>query len=176
MKNKSLTIKQLDRQLHEWQRLSHQYGTPRKGWIKTVRSALSMTAEQFANRLGHTRARVNQLENGEVHDAVTLRTLKEAANALECELVYAIVPKGNSSLEEIIKKRAEQMAKERIANVAHSMSLESQSVEADMLQLQKEELVKNLIETLNKKFWASPQKNKQTDLRKKLIKTLRKEK
>jgi predicted DNA-binding mobile mystery protein A len=178
MKNQWLTIKQLDRQLKEWQTLNNKYGKPRAGWIKTLRKALSMSSIQLAHRLKLSRARIVQLENAETHGAVTLRTLRETADALGCELVYALVPKGNSSLESIIKTRAEQVAKERVANVAHSMSLESQSVDADMLQLQKDELVKNLTEHLNKKFWtATPEKrDKQTDLRAKLLKNLKKKK
>jgi predicted DNA-binding mobile mystery protein A len=176
MKNQWLAIRQLDRQLKEWQMLNKKYDKPRAGWIKTLRVALIMSAEQFANRLGLTRGRVNQLENAEIHDAVTLRTLKEAANALGCELIYAIVPKGNSTLEDIIKTRAEQIAKERVARVAHSMSLEAQTVDADTLKIQKEELTKNLIEHLNKKFWATGRSNKKTDLRQKLIDNLKKKK
>lgn len=176
MKNQWLTIKQLDRQLKEWQLLNNKNDKPRAGWIKTLRVALSMSAEQFADRLGLTRGRVNQLENAEVHDAVTLRALKEAANALECELVYAIVPKGNFSLEDIIKKRAEQIANERVARVAHSMSLEAQNVDTDAIKIQKDELTKNLMDHLNKKFWATDRSNKQSNLRQKLIDNLKKKK
>lgn len=158
-----LAIKQLDRQLKEWQGTNSKYGRPAKGWVKTLRVVLNMSAEQFANRLGVKRARVNQLESAEMHDAVTLRTLREAANAMECDLVYAIVPKNNSTLEDIIKKQAEQIAKERVANVAHSMLLEAQTIDSDSLKLQKEELARSLLEHLNKKFWATTpiiQKNK----------------
>ncbi|OGT38082.1 MAG: hypothetical protein A3F12_03145 [Gammaproteobacteria bacterium RIFCSPHIGHO2_12_FULL_38_14] len=166
MNNQWLTIKQLDQQLKEWQALNKKYGKPRAGWIKTLRVALSMSAEQLARRLGLTRGRINQLENAEVHDAITLRTLKEAANALGCELVYAIIPKGDSSLENIIRTRAEEIAKERVERVAHSMSLEAQSVDPNILENQKEELVKNLIEHLNKKFWDSIEEKNPTTLAK----------
>jgi predicted DNA-binding mobile mystery protein A len=177
MKNQWLTIKQLDRQLKEWQTLSNKYGKPRGGWIKTLREALSMSSMQLASRLTLSRARIVQLENAEANDAVTLRTLRETADALGCELIYALVPKGSTSLEDIIKTQAEQIAKERVMSVAHSMSLESQSLDADMLQLQKDELAKNLTEHLNKKFWATPEKkNKQTSLRTKLLQNLRKKK
>lgn len=158
MNNQWLTIKQLDQQLKEWQALGKKYGKPRAGWIKTLRVALSMSSEQFANRLGLTRGRINQLENAEIHDAVTLRALKEAANALDCELIYAVVPKENLTLESIIKTRAEQIANERVARVAHSMSLEEQAVGIDTLKFQKDELVKSLMEHLNKKFWSSTEK------------------
>jgi predicted DNA-binding mobile mystery protein A len=155
MNSRWLTIKQLDRQLKEWQAVSKKYGRPRDGWVKTLRVALSMSAEQLASRLGLTRSRITQLENAEIHDAVTLRTLKEAANAMECEFVYAIVPKNQTSLEDIIKRRAEQIAKERVARIAHSMSLEAQSVDTDILKKHKEDLAKNLMEHLNKKFWST---------------------
>lgn len=181
MKNQRLIINQLDRQSKEWQAVHNKYGKPRAGWIKTIRVALSMSAEQLGSRLSLTRGRINQLENAEIQNAVTLRSLKEAANALGCELIYAIVPKGNSTLEGIIKTRASQLAEEQVARVAHSMSLEAQTVDADLLKIQKEELTKSLIEHLNKKFWAAPDKfnkrqNKQTDLLLKLIKTLQKKK
>jgi predicted DNA-binding mobile mystery protein A len=179
MKNQWLAIIQLDKQLKEWQTINKKYGMPRAGWIKTLRVALSMSVEQLASRLGLTRGRINQLENAEVHDAVTLRTLKEAANAMGCELIYAVVPKGNSTLEDIINKRAAEVAQERIARVAHSMSLEAQSVDAEILNIQKDELFKNLVDHLNKKLWTTlddKKQDKQHDLFQKLIKNLKKKK
>lgn len=154
MNNQWLMINQIDAQLKEWQSVSHQYGRPRTGWVKTLRTALNMSVAQLAQRLGLSRARIAQLENAEMNDAVTLRALQEAANAMECELVYAIVPKGNATLEDIIKKRAAQLASERVARVAHSMSLEEQSVSHHTLRHQQAELTKHLMEHLNKKFWA----------------------
>jgi predicted DNA-binding mobile mystery protein A len=148
-----LAIRQLDRQLKEWQAVSNKYGKPRAGWVKTLREALSMSAEQLANRLGLTRARIVQLEKAEINDAVTLRTLKEAANAMECEFIYAIVPKGTSTLEDIIKTRAEIIANERIARVAHTMALEDQALEDSILLNQKSELARSLAKHLNKKLW-----------------------
>lgn len=160
MNNQWLMINQIDAQLKEWQSISHQYGKPRSGWIKTIRTALNMSVAQLAQRLGLSRARIAQLENAEIHDAVTLRALREAANAMECELVYAIVPKGNSTLKGIINRRAEQIARERVTRVAHSMSLEEQSIDNDTLKHQQIELAKNLMGHLNKKFWALETPNK----------------
>ena len=176
MKNQWLAIKQLDKQLKEWQMVSQKYGKPKPGWIKTLRMALSMTAEQLAERMHLSRARVVQLENAEAHDAVTLRTLREAADALGCELVYAIVPKSCDTLENIIKARVTHVAESRVLNVAHSMSLESQSVDTDMLQFQKDMLVKTLMEHPSKKYWDSPVKKKLSGLREKLLENKKREK
>lgn len=175
MKNQWLTIKQLDRQLKEWQALAHRYGRPKAGWIKTVRTALGMPAKQFADRISLTESRVHQLETAETNDAVTLKTLRMAANALGCELVYTIVPKGNDSLESIIRSRAEKIADERISQVAHTMSLESQSVDPEMLEVQKDELIRELIGKLNKRFWATNKPKNKNDLRNALINKLKKE-
>lgn len=154
MNTRWLAIKQLDKQLKEWQNVSRKYGRPRLGWIKTLRITLSMSVEQLAKRLGLSGSRIVQLENAEMNDAVSLRSLREAANALECELVYAIVPKDHNTLASIIEKQIELIAKERIARVAHSMSLEDQSVNDKMLKNQKADLVKSLMDHFNKKLWA----------------------
>lgn len=185
MTNQWLKIKQIDRQLKEWQSLRNKYGMPRAGWVKTLREALCMSAEQLANRLGLSRARIVQLENAEIHDAITIRTLKETADAMGCEFIYAIVPKGHSTLEDIIKTRAEHIANERISRIAHSMTLEDQSLDSRSLKNQKKDLVDNLMRHLNKKLWATLDSNHiNDDMRmkhqsaklKKLSKTLQKKK
>ena len=156
MNNQWLTIKQLDRQLHEWQSLGQKYPRPRAGWVKTLRQGLGMTAEQLAERLGLARKRIVQLEKAETQDAITLRTLKRAAEAMDCELVYALVPKASlrsKTLADIVKTQATELAAATVANVAHSMSLEQQSVEKSRQQKQKQELTKTLLEGSLKKIW-----------------------
>lgn len=160
MKNQWLMINQLDHQLKDWQTIARKYNSrPNVGWVKTIREALSMSSQQLANRLGLSRARVAQLEHAENNDGVTLRTLKEVADALGCEFVYAIVPKGNSTLEEIIKKRAEQIAMERVARVAHTMSLEDQSINTQSLTVRVKEQTKQYLTHLNKKLWTETLKS-----------------
>lgn len=153
MNTQWLTIKQLDQQLKEWRELSDQSQRPRLGWVKTLRTALNMSAMQIAKSLGVKRGRITQLENAEVTGGVTVRALKAAADAMGCEFVYAIVPKNFSTLEEMIKARAKKVAEERVASVAHSMALESQTVDAQYLQQQRDELTKSLIENFNKSLW-----------------------
>jgi predicted DNA-binding mobile mystery protein A len=159
MNNQWHMIKQLDEQLHEWQVLSQKYGRPKDGWIKTLRKALGMTAQQLAERLGLARSRIVQLEDAEKHDATTLHTLRRVAEAMNCELVYAIVPKISTqgkTLEDIIKTNALEVAETTITNVAHSMSLENQSVEKNQQAKQKKELVKKLLQgSLKKNIWRN---------------------
>lgn len=156
MKNQQLIVKQLDRQLKKWAHLSKAHGRPKGGWIKTLRKSLGMTGAQFAERLGVSRARLMQLERAEALDAVTLKTLKKAAAAINCELVYVIVPKGPSSkstLKGILKTRAENIAKKKVLAVAHNMALEKQSTTKKQLNELKQELMKSLLEHPTKKLW-----------------------
>jgi predicted DNA-binding mobile mystery protein A len=61
-----------------------------------------------------------------------LNTLKRAAEAMDCTLVYALVPR--TSLENTVRNRARQIAATALARVSHTMKLEDQdtgSGEAD---------------------------------------------
>ena len=151
MATRNLMLNQLDRSLEPWKAANSSYLRPKAGWIKTIRNALGITAQQLAKRLGVTRRRIVQLESAEVDDAVTLHAMKAAANAMNCEFVYAIVPK--TSLKNILEARAKQIATERMKHVAHSMSLELQTTSKPAQQEQLEEQIKNLLEGSPKKLW-----------------------
>lgn len=151
MKNRDLMLKQLDRKLEGSNPTKAAYEKPKIGWVRMLRKALGMTAEQLAKRLGLTRARIKQLENAEMKDAVTLHALKSAAEAMNCDFVYAIVPK--TSLNNILETQAKKIALNRINNVVHSMSLEDQTTSKEQQQEQLKEIVKDLLEGPPKKLW-----------------------
>ena len=65
---------------------------PPRGWIKAVREALGMTTAQLAKRLGVSQPRAVGIEKAEARGAITLDSLERAAQALDCRLVYALVP------------------------------------------------------------------------------------
>ena len=58
--------------------------SPKGGWIRAIRDALGMSSRQLASRLGVSQSRVTPLERAEAHGGATLKTLKEAAEALDC--------------------------------------------------------------------------------------------
>src|SRR5512140_2671138 len=60
---------------------------PERGWIRAIREAVGMTTGQFAKRLGVAQPRVAALERAEANEAVTLKSLRQAAEALDCMLV-----------------------------------------------------------------------------------------
>lgn len=123
---------------------------PAKGWIRTIRQALGMTTIQLAKRLNVNQSRVVHIEKAEVNEAITLRTLKATAEALECKLVYAFVPQ--STLENMLKQRAIKIAKKRVARTYHNMVLEEQAPNEKELSSQIEELTKKILENENPKI------------------------
>src|SRR4051812_24912152 len=84
------------------------FRAPPKGWVRAIRDALGMTGVQFARRLRVRPPSVASLEVSEASGAIQLNTLRRAAEALDCTLVYALVP--NDSLEGAIRTRARKIA------------------------------------------------------------------
>src|SRR5258708_6275127 len=93
---KRLKLRQLDTSLKPFQSL-RKVAPPRPGWLTEVRKGLGMTTAQLARRLGVTKQRVGVLERAEAEGKLTLASLKRAAQALGCDLVYAIVPRDRKS-------------------------------------------------------------------------------
>jgi predicted DNA-binding mobile mystery protein A len=99
---------------------------PAGGWLRSIRLALGMPARYPAEKLGLARQAIEQLERNEATSSITLKMLKRAADALDCDLVYAVVPRAGS-LDDALHKQALKQARKIVAPVAHSMLLESQA-------------------------------------------------
>lgn len=119
---------------------------PTKGWLRAVRKALGMSGKQFARRLSVSPPRVTALEKDELSGSVSIKTMRQAAEALDCVFVYGIIPR--ESLMEIIRKRARNLAGKRLARVSHSMLLEAQQLtdaeQKKMLDAEVEELIRSM--------------------------------
>jgi predicted DNA-binding mobile mystery protein A len=100
---------------------------PPKGWIRAIRDALGMTGLQLASRLGIRPQTVETIEKSEAADTIQLKTLRRAAAALDCTLVYALIP--NTTLEATVDAAARKLAITELRRVAHTMRLEDQDVD-----------------------------------------------
>lgn len=127
---------------------------PPRGWLRAIRDALGLTTAQLAKRLGVSQPRIVALEKGEVDETVTLASLRRAAEAMDCQLVYAMVPK--HPLVDMLRQRAEVKADEQIARVSHTMSLENQSLTADDQRRQREILIDQLLHGNLSRLWDEP--------------------
>lgn len=103
---------------------SERFRVPPKGWVRAIRDALGMSGVQYARRLHVRPPSVAALEASEESGAIQLKTLRRAAEALDCTLVYALVPK--DSLEGAVRARARKIALRDLGRVAHTMKLEAQ--------------------------------------------------
>lgn len=71
-------------------------------WLHRVRDALFLSRRIVAQRMGTTVANLASLEKSEQNQSITLQKLHEVAEAMGCELVYAIRPKARMRFSEII--------------------------------------------------------------------------
>jgi len=108
-----------------------------------MRDALGMTTTDLGRRLGVSAAAVTQFERSELHDRIRLETLRRAAEAMDCTLVYAFVPR--EPLEDMVQRRAHDLAHQRLAPIAHTMRLEDQAVTPERLDELVDELASQLI-------------------------------
>jgi predicted DNA-binding mobile mystery protein A len=124
------------------------YAPPVRGWIRAIRQALGMTTAQLAKRMGVRQPSVVALEQSEVRETTELATLRRAAEALDCTLVYALIP--NRPLETTVRERARAFARRRWRPVEHSMLLEDQQVKRGDSDNQLDDIIR---ETNPRRFW-----------------------
>lgn len=107
---------------------------PSRGWLKEIREALGRTERQQAGRLGISGSTLHKSEQSEAQERISLGQLRKLADGLDCELVYALVPR--KPLPEVVQDRAKQLAREEVYGVAHTMSLEDQRPTDERIQKQ----------------------------------------
>lgn len=98
----NLNFDALDREVYPF--LNEQI-VPKAGWLKRVREALMISTGEAASRAGLTRSAWVKVERREVLRTIRLDTLQKLAEALDCELVYAIRPKRRVRFSELIWSR-----------------------------------------------------------------------
>ena len=112
------------------ERLSDLVSRPRDGWVRAIRESLGMSAADLAARMGVVESTVQRLESGEKAGTTQLDTLQRAADALDCDLVYALVPR--QALADQVDQQARVRALALMSTVEHTMALESQQAPADV--------------------------------------------
>lgn len=124
---------------------------PIQGWIRSIRKSLGMNTRQLADRLKIKRQRVSEMEKKEVSANLTVETLKRVAEAMDCKLVYALIP--NSSLENTVKKQAESIVKKRMKRVSHTMALEQQGLSSEEEQKAISDAIENILHEAPESIW-----------------------
>ena len=145
-----LRVRQLDEALAPFQDLRNR-PAPRGGWLRTIRQALGMTARQLAARTGKAQTTVLSTERNEASGTVQLDTLQHLADALDCDLVYALVPR--TSLRDRLERQARAIASQTVGRVSVSMELEAQGVPEEERARQVEGLAEEILRARKRDFW-----------------------
>lgn len=149
MKQATLARKNLDRRFAAMKGV--EMARPPKGWIRAIRDALGINATQLAHRLKVKPQRIAALEKAEVTGVASLQTIREAAEALGCKFVYAVVPE--TSLDDLVRKQAAKRAEQELRRVHHTMSLENQSLDDCDLADERQRLIDELLAGSTRRLW-----------------------
>tara|TARA_B100000767_G_scaffold268216_1_gene288108 strand:+ start:6966 stop:7430 length:465 start_codon:yes stop_codon:yes gene_type:complete len=98
---------------------------PDNGWVNTIRVSIKMSLRQLGERIHITPQGVKDLEKREKEGTITINRLKEVGRALDMDLVYGFISRHNS-LEDMIEKRASEIAEELVLIKTSTTKLENQ--------------------------------------------------
>ena len=150
LQNSQLVLRQLDKKLQDAQPLKD--SIPPDGWIRVIRKTLNMSLRQLGNKMSITPQSVRDIENREVKGTLTLKTLKDAAEALDMKFVYGFIPK-DGSLEKMIERKAHEMADKIVMRTSTTMKLEDQENSDKRIKQAIEELTEELKKEMPKSLW-----------------------
>ncbi|OLY94420.1 transcriptional regulator, XRE family [Cnuella takakiae] len=151
MGQKALQFKQLSNKMLAFASLQ-KVAVPPTGWLKAVRLALGMSSQQVANKLSVTRQGVQDMERREKEGAITIKALREVANALDMQLVYGFVPK-DGSLDALVDRKAKELAKQIVLRTSNTMKLEDQENSQERIKKAIEERASAIKSEMPKALW-----------------------
>jgi len=120
----NLQLQQLNRDLESF-RLARSVPRPDRGWIHAVREAMGVSTGELGRILGVSRQLPLQFEKAEADDSITLKSLRKVADALDCDLVYALTPRMDTTRERS-RAQAKREIVERIDLADEAATIESE--------------------------------------------------
>jgi len=133
---KGLRLRQLERSLQPFL-LAREVSRPQRGWIRAIREASGMTLLELATGMKRSLSLAAQFEKSEASYRITLNSLRQVADAMGCDLVYALVPR-QGTLHDLAERRATEQASADVLAVEHTMALENQAVGGVKEKIQEE--------------------------------------
>ena len=125
---------------------------PPTGWIKAIRNAIGMSMLQLGKRLSITKQSVQDIERREKDGSISIKALREAARALDMQLVYGFVP-NDGSLEALINRKAKELATQIVQRTSNSMKLEDQENSKQRIEKAIEERATIIKNEMPKTLW-----------------------
>lgn len=149
--SKLIILRQLDNKLLSFTNLI-KIKPSSKGWINLIRTTLNISQVQLAKKLNVSAPAVADLEKREAEGAITLKSLREAGEALNLKLVYGFVPM-NGSLENMVEEKAKEQASKIISRTSVTMKLEDQENSKNRLEEAFQELTNDIKREMPKSLW-----------------------
>lgn len=84
---------QLHMRLQRVRAVLHALPEPERGWLREMRRAIGWDLAELSARLGQVPSSLSRLETSEQRGTIRLESLRRAADALGCELIYALLPR-----------------------------------------------------------------------------------
>ena len=151
MGKKSLQIQQLNTKMLTYSNLQ-KVAPPPTGWIKAIRTTIGMSMQQMGNRLSITKQSVQDIERRENDGSISIKALREAAKALDMQFVYGLVPI-DGSLEELIDRKAKELARQIVLRTNNTMKLEDQENTPQRIEKAIQERTTALKNEMPKTLW-----------------------
>lgn len=149
--NKRLLIKQIDKKMKQVESLDKlQFN--KDGWVRTIRQLLNISLEQLGKKIGVSAQAIKGIENREQEGTVTMKSLAEIANVLDMKLVYGFLPK-DSSLEKMIERKANEVARKIVLRSSTTMKLEDQENSSERIKEAIDELTEELKREMPGTLW-----------------------
>ena len=125
---------------------------PPRGWINAIRISLKMSLEQMGRRLNTSKQGAKRIEEREAEGSITLKVMKEVANALDMDFIYGFKPR-QGSLENTIKARARILASRIVLQTVKTMALEDQKVSDQRIKKAIDDKIAEIMYNLPKYLW-----------------------
>ena len=148
---KKISRVQLDKKIRNFNRISS-INIPSGSWVFSLRNALGLSLSQLAKKMNISAQSVKEIEEREKEGRITLKILKDIANALELKFVYGFSAP-NSSLEKILKNQADKVAREIVERTDKNMKLEDQGNSKNRLNKAIKERARTLVDNQDKCLW-----------------------
>ena len=150
--DKKVIRDQLDKKLASLKKFSSSE-VPSQGWIKTIREALGLSADQLGKKVGIDQSRISRLETAEKDGSLKLSSLQKIARGLNMQFVYGFVPIDKSTLEQLVTQQARQLALKRLKRLNDTMLLEQQGLSDKDQKKALQDMIQKILVEQPKELW-----------------------
>lgn len=151
MKMKKIIRDQLDKKIGMYSNLNDVI-VPPEGWIYSIRQGINMSLRQLGQRMSITPQSVKEIEEREKNGTISIKVLRQVAAALDMKFVYGFIP-SEKTLEGMIEKRAEELAKSIVKRTSVQMGLEDQKNSPERIAKAIKEKAAELKNEMPKTLW-----------------------